>query len=290
MNLRLDRLASLYLVHPFQKHNASGMPRIPILMYHGISDEDEGRVHPYYRTATAPRVFAEHLSYLAENGYSALNLRDAVRRLNEPPTSRKYVVITFDDGYADMLNHASPLLAEHGYTATVFLPTKYIGATTQFFKTRPCLTWSQINTLCRAGITFGSHTVTHPRLELLSGAEIEREIADSKHEIEDRTGFETDSFAYPYAFPETQAIFRRLMRELLNRAGYLQGVCTSIGTEDGRGDRMFLKRLPMNSCDDPALFAAKLCGAYDWLAQPQRLAKMIKSRFSSHHFSHRAAS
>lgn len=281
MKLRLDRLASLYLVHPLKRHGAGRRLRIPILMYHSISDEDEGRVHPYYRTATSPRVFSEQMGYLHANGYRTLNLEEAVGRLAEPRSPQKWVVITFDDGYADFLQHAYPVLAGYGFTATVFLPTAYIGATTQCFKGRPCLTWSQVGELSRAGISFGSHTVTHPQLSLLADRELEYEIAGSKREIEDHLGGPIDSFAYPYAFPETQSAFLGRLRHWLCEAGYRNGVCTNIGSEDGRADRLFMRRLPINSCDDLSLLAAKLNGAYDWLARPQRLAKVLKHRFSN---------
>jgi peptidoglycan/xylan/chitin deacetylase (PgdA/CDA1 family) len=280
MKLRLDRLASLYLVHPLLQGRTPRRLHIPILMYHSISDEDEGQLHPYYRTATAPRVFGEHIRYLHANGYRTLNLEEAVRRLAEPASPQKWVVITFDDGYADFWEHAYPVLAGCGFTATIFLPTAYIGETAQCFKGKPCLSWSQIRELCRAGISFGSHTVTHPQLALLTDTELEYEIAGSKREIEDNLGCGIESFAYPYAFPETQTAFIGRLRHLLSKAGYKNGVCTNIGTEDGQADRLFMRRLPINSCDDLPLFSAKLAGAYDWLAQPQRLVKVVKRRLA----------
>jgi hypothetical protein len=41
-----------------------------------------------------------------------------------------------------------------------------------------------------------------------------------------------------------------------------------------------MERLPLNGCDDAALFQAKLAGAYDWMARLQTATKKIRSRAS----------
>ena len=64
MGLRIDRLTTLYVVDPLRRTFAD-KASIPILMYHSIADEDESRVHPYYRTSTAPRVFAAQMESFA---------------------------------------------------------------------------------------------------------------------------------------------------------------------------------------------------------------------------------
>ena len=59
------------------------------------------------------------------------------------------------------------------------------------------------------------------------------------------------------------------------------GVCTIVGRANRNSEPLFLERLPVNSCDDRALFNAKLAGAYDWISTSQYLAKMVKARFRS---------
>ncbi|MDQ2844695.1 MAG: polysaccharide deacetylase family protein, partial [Acidobacteriota bacterium] len=70
------------------------------------------------------------------------------------------------------------------------------------------------------------------------------------------------------------------LRASLERAGYEHGVSTILGTADASGDRFFLRRLPVNSCDDTRLFRAKLEGGYDWLHGLQYAAKQMKSPFA----------
>ncbi len=279
MELRLDRLATLYVVLPLSRHGSGGEPSIPILMYHSVSEEDESGLHAYFRTCTAPSVFAAHMAYLHNHGYSACSLTQALDYLRPGAHAPAMpVVITFDDGYANFYRQAFPVLSRYGLSATVFLPTAYIGDRALQFKGKDCLTWAEVRELSDQGIVFGSHTVTHPQLRELSASAIDEEIASSKKTIEQRLGCAVDSFAYPFAFPQSDAEFRANVRESLRLAGYQNGVCTIVGRSTGESDPFFMERLPVNSSDDVALFGAKLAGAYDWIATPQRLLKIAKTR------------
>jgi peptidoglycan/xylan/chitin deacetylase (PgdA/CDA1 family) len=286
MNLRLDRLVTVYLASPWMRIAAGKRLSIPILMYHSIADEDESKTSAYYRTTTVPSVFADQMRYLRSEGYRTCSLAEVITRLlTNCKNETKSVAITFDDGYHDFYQNAFPVLNECGFMATVFLPTAYIGESRLQFKGKNCLTWSEVKELQRNGVEFGSHTVTHPQLQRLNRCAIEREVVDSKREIEQKTGYCVTSFAYPYAFPETEPDIKRILRETLRSAGYQNGVCTVVGRVRGASDPLFLKRLPVNSLDDTALFHAKLVGAYDWINRPQtaiKAAKGIAARICRH--------
>ncbi len=275
--LRADAFATLYFFHPLRRLSLRG-PRLPILMYHSVSNREE-RTHPYYRTVTSPEVFAEQMQYLHENGYVTLRLSEAVKWLEAPCNGRgRPVVITFDDGFQDFYSNAFPILSRHSFSATMFLPTAYIGRTPQSFKGVECLTWGQVRELRNKGVEFGSHTATHPQLKSLPAVDVEHEVRTSKDTIEQELGFAVKSFAYPYAFPETNRPFITQLRGFLEQAGYANGVSTIIGTADQMSDRLFMKRLPMNSCDDAPLFGAKLAGTYDWLHSVQYAFKLVATK------------
>ena len=277
MRVRLDRFASLYIVSPLMRHTLGRQIRIPVLMYHGIADRDESGVGPYYRTITSPATFFAHMQFLNQNEYQACTLMQLSNLLDSSlPIGTKKVVITFDDGFLDFHRHAFPVLNQFGFTATMFLPTAFIGETSRRFKGQDCLTWSEVRELQRYGISFGSHTVTHPQLRTLGNEAIEREIADSKNAIEQKTGCTADSFAYPYAFPQVDVPFKRMLRDVLERNGYHHGVCTVVGRARCDSDRLFTERLPINDSDDEALFRAKLEGAYDWIGQVQSVSKSAR--------------
>jgi peptidoglycan/xylan/chitin deacetylase (PgdA/CDA1 family) len=281
MCMRIDRLATLYVVDPLRRFRLNGKTSIPILMYHSIADENEAGMHPYYRTATAPRVFEAQMESLHQSGFSVIGLTEAISRFREPIAGKSSLVITFDDGFHNFYTNAFPVLNRYGFTATMFLPTAHIGDNRLVFKGKECLSWSEVRELQKQGISFGSHTVTHPQLHDCDAQSIRKEIVDSKEMIEEKLGCTVESFSYPYAFPETDDDFKGRLREELQRAGYENGVCTTVGRPGPDSDPFFLKRLPVNSDDDSQLFRAKLAGSYDWLARPQYLAKMAKKWVSA---------
>jgi len=246
-------------------------------MYHGVSDALDLAPHPYYRTTTSPATFRAQMQFLHENGYATCTPGAAVEQLQSGEVNRKKVSITFDDGYQDFLEHAQPVLASFGFTSTVYLPTAFIRNERSAFKGRQCLTWSEVRQLQQRGVSFGSHTVNHPQLRELSTETIHTELVDSKKAIEDQTGEPVTSFAYPYAFPETDRSFKAALRDLLLETGYTSGVCTTVACATAASDPLFLPRLPVNIDDDQALLNAKLCGAYDWVGTIQSVIKSTKS-------------
>ena len=276
MPFRMDRAVSLHVVQPLTRLMPGTSGAIPILMYHSVSDDQRPQVHPYFETQTSVARFAEHLHWLHQAGYCTISIEEMECHLGEGKNAANQVVITFDDGFQDFYRNAAPVLAEKGFTATMFLPTGFISDSRQIFKQRDCMTWSEVRELQRAGFSFGSHTVTHPQLRLLANHEIEYEVKTSKQMLEDATGVPVTSFAYPYAFPETDLNFAERLRGTLEGCGYRNAVSTIIGTaQPGRSD-FFLKRLPINDWDDLDLFHAKMDGAYNWMHSAQWLKKRIK--------------
>lgn len=253
------------------------MNRVPILMYHSVTARDE-MVQPYYRTNTTPQVFAQHMKYLHENGYVSVGLSEAVQFIegHGDPAMRP-VAITFDDGYRDFYSDAFPILDQFGLKATMYVPTAYIGDEPRPFQGMDCMTWGEIRELRQCGIEFGSHTVSHPQLRSVPAEQVRKEVQVSKDRIEQELSCGITSFAYPYAFPEMDRSFTQSLRGMLEEAGYENGVSTIIGTAGAASDRLFLKRLPVNSCDDLRLFQAKLDGGYDWLHSVQRASKLLRS-------------
>lgn len=273
---RADRFASLYVFHPLQRLRAQGT-RIPILMYHSIADSNDSSDsarHPYYRTSTRVGVFEQQVRFLHQNGYRTVSVTEASRRMQTASPSGKLVGITFDDGFHDFYTNAFPILEKYGYSATVFLPTAYIGQTPYQFKGTECMSWTQVRELRKAGIEFGSHTVTHPQLRSVTTEQMRTEVGRSKDEIQQQLGEPVETFAYPYAFPETDRAFVDTLLRALQENDYHSGVTTVIGRTAASDNPLFMPRLPVNSDDDPLLFQAKLEGGYDWLRTVQYAAKL----------------
>lgn len=279
--MRPDRFLTIHLFHPFRKRLVHALGnRVPILMYHSISDAPEDGRHPYYRTNTSPRVFKQQMRYLQTNSYSVIPLKEAVEFMHggDRPPKSKAVVITFDDGFGDFHTDAYPVLQEYGFSAIVFLPTGFISDVGTKFMGKRCLRWGEIRKLAASGIQFGTHTVTHPRLRDLDWEQIEREIQDSKKVLEDKIGSRVESFSYPYAFPEEDDRLKSKLKSLLVESGYKNGVTTKIGTATKNDDRLFHSRIPVNTEDDPVFFRSKLDGGYDWMHILQYGSKILNRR------------
>jgi len=276
--VRSDRLASLCFSRLLRSvRSRRPKAQLPILMYHSVSSDSEVGVRPYYRVATNPCRFAEHLQWLADLGYRGVALEEALPIYANGDESRgRSVAITFDDGFRDFHAVAWPLLQRHGFTATMYLPTGFVSPNRKSFRGKECLTWDEVRELRRHGVRFGSHTVSHPKLYELSWENIEGELTISKRRIEQELEEEVISFAYPYAFPQEDRGFAQRFRSMLLTAGYRNCVTTVIGCAQAGDDPFCLRRLPANSCDDKALLAAKLEGAYDWLALVQRGFRLLK--------------
>lgn len=288
--MRADRLLTMAVFRPLTRWSSPRRERrLPILMYHSIADDIDARVHPYFRTVTTPASFDRQMQCLADAGFRGVTLSEGMRALNadvparEPDPSAgapeavapRPVVITFDDGFKDVYTTAAPVLQRFGFKATVFVATKFVG--TRFVDGRRCLDAREIRSLAVQGIEFGSHTDSHPQLRDLSGAAVIHELEISQKRIEDILGTAVTSFSYPYRFPEEDAPFIERLRGSMNEAGYATGVTTAIGRVHGIDDPLFLKRLPVNDCDDADLLQAKLSGAYDWLHGVQLANKRLRS-------------
>ncbi|WP_374089783.1 polysaccharide deacetylase family protein [Methylomicrobium lacus] len=261
-------------------------------MYHSVSEHLDDHLHPYYRTVTTPERFEQQMCFLSQSGYEVLTLSEAVRLLQEMSLSNKssqekstsvksfnyqrpVAVITFDDGLRDFYTTAFPILEKFAFKATVFLTSGLINKT--FLTGYECLKVQEIKELVKSNVEFGSHTVNHPQLKKLSKDEIVYELIKSKQMIEEIIGYPVSLFSYPYRFPEENAAFTKMFGMILSDHGYTAGVTTSIGLSTVDDIPLFLRRLPVNDCDDLQFFRAKLAGCYDWLHKGQLTYKRLRA-------------
>lgn len=273
---RPDRLASLYLGQPVARLlNLWPGARVPILMYHSISDNLFAKSRPYYQINTSPAIFARQMRWLRYNGYRTMNLGETLAAMQSGQDLSKTVVITFDDGYQDFYTDGLAVMKQCGFTATIFLATDRIQDSSVRVEGADYLTWREVRELHAEGIQFGSHTVTHPDLRSLAPEQIDYELGYSKEMIEQKLGAPVASFAYPFAFPEEDRDFTRYLFDALKNHGFENGVSTILGRARLGSNPFFLPRLPVNSWDDPWLLRAKLEGGYDWMHWPQWLSKYL---------------
>ena len=227
---------------------------ISILAYHQIAEVPPQ--HDPCKLAVTPDTFTAQMAWLHRKGYRCLGLGEAVHHLFEDgPEPDKCVVITFDDGYRDLHTTVWPILERFGFTATVFMVTGRAGCASdwegqQGSRSARLLTWPEVQELDRAGFTFASHSVTHPRLTRLSDSQARSELERSRKTLEDQLGKPVDLFAYPYG--KRDARIQRIAAECGYRA--------ACGCDRGHWDRFNLWRSQCARNDGRVCFAFKASG------------------------------
>jgi peptidoglycan/xylan/chitin deacetylase (PgdA/CDA1 family) len=269
--MRIDRVISLAVS---AMHSQNRGKSVAVLMYHSISSRTEPKLRSYYKMVTSPARFEQQMQWLADIGAEVVALDKWNSPFSEEHPLR--VIITFDDGFADFITDAFPVLLTFGYAATMFLPTAFIETGKEHVAGMKYLTWADILRLKLSGICFGSHTVSHRHLDMLSRQEINDEVRKSAEIIQKHIGGNVTSFSCPYAFPQAYPATISALRESLADCGYTIGVTTNIGTVSLNDDPYTLKRIPVNIDDDKKLFMAKLRGGYDWLNGIQQMVRVAK--------------
>ncbi len=134
------------------------------------------------------------------------------------------VAVTFDDGYADVVSHALPVLQQWSIPATVFLTTGFCdGSATAWWEDQRdrdpprFLTPEQVQWAAGEGLAFENHTHRHPCLRRLPQAEAVREIEEAGDLIAQWTGRSPRLFAFPRG--GWRDVSRRALRAL-SHAGY----------------------------------------------------------------------
>jgi peptidoglycan/xylan/chitin deacetylase (PgdA/CDA1 family) len=111
----------------------------------------------------SPAQFAAELQYLQEKGLHTIGIAELERDLREQRSVEHEVLLTFDDGYADQYRYAFPILQRYGDVATFFVNAGTIG-------TPRHMTWDEVETMAKAGMSIGCHGVTHADLAELDAA------------------------------------------------------------------------------------------------------------------------
>lgn len=188
--------------------------RLPILCYHAV-DADTGA--PLAPWALSPERFDEHLDALAAAGYRGVGLSEVVTAVHDEgrPVPPDVVVLTVDDGYADVAEAIWPRLLDRGWPLTLYVTTGVVGG---HFLDRPTLDRRQVAELAAAGVTIGAHGHRHVALDVVDPATAAEEVRTSRALLEDWTQRPVTTFAYPHGHHD------RATRDLVAGAGF-HSVC-----------------------------------------------------------------
>lgn len=183
-----------------------------VAMYHSVGDPTDD---PYGVTVAPDRLDAQ-LGWLRRRGLRGVSVAEllAARARGE---GGDLVGLTFDDGYADFVTHALPLLDRHGCGATLFvLPGRLGGdnAWDPLGPRKPLLTADGIRHAAARGVEIGSHGLTHVDLTKADDALLRAEVADSRAALAELTGAPVAGFCYPYGTLDRRTV------DAVRAAGY----------------------------------------------------------------------
>jgi len=168
------------------------------------------------------------------------------------------VVVTFDDGTADIVEHALPVLVAHQVPALVYVATDFVEQQRPFPDDGKPLSWAALRDAVGTGlVTVGSHTNTHALVDRIPPTEIDDELRRSIDLIEERLGVPAQHFAYPKGAggPPGGAADRAVRR-------YFRSAAIADGSNNPySGTDVFrLRRAPIQTSDGFRGFTRKAAG------------------------------
>lgn len=249
--------------------------RAPALMYHHVGPFRPGT---YASLTVTAANFERQVRWLARQGYTGITASAWCAWQREArPLPDKPILITFDDGYADLAEYAFPVLRKYGFSATVFVVTGCIGGTNlwdQESGSAPhrLLNADQLRFWSAQGIEFGSHSRTHHALTNIPLPAVLQEVEGSKRDLEALLEAPVSAFCYPFG-ECNQAVVEVVRR------GYDLAFAAD-GDNDLRTDPHRLRRVMIGSGDSLLDFRFRVLWArnpLDWLrAQGVRLKRLLK--------------
>lgn len=207
---------------------------LPILAYHKVADL------PFSSDSAwiTRDLFSRQMAALHAYGYTTVHFIDIVNfKKKKMPLPSLPVVLTFDDGYECVYSLVRPILNRHGFKATCFLCTDYIGTDHRYDNSwdvgdcgKPVfmMLWKEAAIMEAEGHSCEAHTLSHPHLGTANPWKAYREITGAKKEIETRLNKIVTCFAYPFG----DGVKSPYLRFLVRISGYLAAVSYNTGMAD----------------------------------------------------------
>lgn len=215
---------------------------VPILMYHAV--EDAARPPQYKHFYVLAAEFAGQMRMLKRAGYTPITFGIlAAARAGAETLPPKPVLLTFDDGYANLKTNVNPLLRALGFPYTVFLVSERVGQTNDWvvsegYEPTPLLNWAEIEEMQADGtVIFEAHTATHPKLAEIKPGDARREMAECKDALEQKLQKPITTLCYPYGSVNDA------VQDMAGELGYTQAVTTEFGRVRANDSALRLPRI-----------------------------------------------
>ena len=249
------------------KSVCEGNPHIiKVFMYHRIVEDE--RLSRSYWTCVHVQEFRKQLQLLDHWGYTPITFNDyklfCDGELNLP---RKPVIFTFDDGYLDTYELAFPLMKEFGMKGVVFVLGDRSIKTNEWdcslgLAATPLMEGHHIVEMHAAGFEIGSHSMSHPKLPMLTKEKAWEEISRSRIVLEILLNSPVKTFSYPYG------LLTNLTGKLVANAGFTFACSVYTGSPTFGVEPYQIRRLTIKNSTGPLSFGIMLRTPYqyfDWL-------------------------
>lgn len=205
---------------------------LPILMYHAIhimAPEEASNAN----LIVDPTTFESHIKRLSDEGYYFLTPEEAYKVLTEnvlPNGNTKIIWLTFDDSLWDFYDNAFPILKKYSAKATNNVITSTVGNSAN-------LSLDQMLEMKEQGISFQSHTSTHPDLSASDDNTQKTEMSDAKSYLDSNLSQDTMTIAYPAGRYSDTTL------QLAGELNYKLGITTNEGVADKNDGFLSLDRI-----------------------------------------------
>jgi peptidoglycan/xylan/chitin deacetylase (PgdA/CDA1 family) len=236
------------------------MQPIPILTYHQIA-EAPPKGAPFRSLYVAPAAFARQMRVLRLMGYKGLSMDALLPYLRGEKTGR-VVGITFDDGYANNLVHALPVLRRVGFSSTCYVVSGLQGQTNRWdleegIAQTELMNTDQLRTWIAGGQEVGGHTRTHAKLQQLTQDVSRDEIAGCKSDLEALLDRPVLHFCYPYGRYGASQVAQ------VQATGFASATTTARGRATAASSAFELPRVPVLRSTTLPVFLLKLLTRYE---------------------------
>lgn len=223
-----------------------------VLMYHGVDTVSAAR-DPHGMFVT-PAAFRAQVEQLLESGFAPVSEEAYLDGLRGGPLPHKPVLLTFDDGYVGVGEHAAPLLASFGLPSILYVPAGLVGGRSDWLDPphrHPLMSGAELRTVRSQGMAIGAHGFDHSDLTTLTDPELRRHVEETGGILRALLGESVSSFAFPYGSHDAR------VRAAVRAAGYR----AAFAVHDS-ADEFALPRVDVNAVDTMRTFRLKLRRSY----------------------------
>lgn len=240
---------------------------VTVLIYHRVGG------HTPVPVDLPTNMFDEQMEAIADRAVSLDEALAALAETNKAP-DRNPVVVTFDDGTADIVEEALPILVKHKVPALLYLATDFVERGRPFPDDGKSVSWAALADAISTGyLSVGSHTHTHALLDRADEATVIDELDRSIGLIQDRLGVDARHFAYPKALPGSPAADAAVRQRFASAAE-----AGTRANQYGSTDPWRLARSPIQVSDGSDWFARKVEGGMGLEDSLRRVANRLRYR------------